>query len=91
MTLSTQLLRGTLALPLLLMFSVLGLSAGEPAEVDAPGAAVVIPAPAATIAKLKALALLCNSRGSHARVLMLAQAPADLGTLAIRWSEPCRG
>ena len=56
MSLSTQLARGALALPMLLGFASLHQVASQRADVG-----------------------------------LLAQAPADLGNLAIRWSHSCRG
>ena len=78
MSLSTQLARGTLALPLLLLFALLGVDAarGSPAE----------PAP---VASAKLLPQFCSGQTTR-QVLVLAQAPGDLGQLAVRWSSPCR-
>ena len=111
MSLSTQLTRGALALPMLLGFASLGMVASQRAEAErvvvptmsisqsvairgmaeaAEAADVVRLAQAAAIPALRRLSKLCSTPG-HARVLMLAQAPADLGNLAIRWSHSCRG
>lgn len=79
MALSTQLIRGALALPLLLMFAWLGAHAEPPVHRR--------PLIAATDA---ALHQLCRVHGPRSHVLVLAQAPADLGTLALRWRAPCR-
>lgn len=79
MCLSTQLIRGALALPMLLLFAWLGTQAEPPA----PAAPLI----AATDAALHEL---CRVHGPRSHVLVLAQAPADLGTLAIRWRAPCR-
>ena len=79
MSLSTQLVRGSLALPMLLLFAWLGVMAGAPAAAKQASAADV------------ALHQLCRvdlSPRSH--VIVLAQAPADLGSIAIRWRSPCR-
>ena len=80
MTLSTQLRRGTLALPMLLMFGLLGF-------VEAPKAQ---PALMANAAQVELLHAVCPTDGGKGRVLVLAQAPADLGNLVIRLRTPCR-
>jgi hypothetical protein len=36
------------------------------------------------------LSKLCSARGARNHVLVLAQAPADLGTLAVRFNSACR-
>ena len=36
------------------------------------------------------LSRLCGPRGTRSHVLVLAQAPADLGTLAVRMNTACR-
>lgn len=79
MSLSTQLARGTLALPMLSLFLALGLAAGPFAATES------LPAP---VAGVEAALQLCAV--PTRQVLVLAQAPADLGRLAIRWSQPCR-
>lgn len=82
MSLSTQLVRGSLALPMLLLFALLGLLAESPATAE--------PVSAAAVAHV-ALQQLCRvdvSPRSH--VIVLAQAPADLGSIALRWRSPCR-
>lgn len=78
MSLSTQLTRGAVALPMLLMFALLGFSGGEPAQAD----------PLA-LARAELVEGLCES-AARPRVLVLAEAPADLGKLVIRWKAPCR-
>lgn len=111
MSLSTQLARGALALPMLVAFAGLGLVASQRAEADRVGVPTVLLEPslaishmasateAAQVARLaqqaaiptfERLSKLCDSPG-HTRMLILAQAPADLGNLAIRWSHSCRG
>jgi hypothetical protein len=101
MSLSTQLTRGALALPMLLGFAGLGLFASERAEAERVLAPVEVveqmaraseAADIARIAQAAALARLsrfCGAAG-RTRVLVLAQAPADLGNLAIRWGHSCR-
>ena len=79
MLLSTQLTRAALSLPLLLAFAMLALLAESP-EQAGPG----LSAPIALAQQI------CRMPGQRANVLVLAQAPADLGTLAIRWQVPCR-
>jgi len=79
MSLSTQLARGTLALPMLSLFLALGLAGGPRAETES------LPTP---VAQVEAALRLCIA--PTRKVLVLAQAPADLGQLAIRWSQPCR-
>ena len=86
MSLSTQLNRGKLALPLLLVFVVLGVIAGPSAKADA--ARVVAKVVVAKVDLLVADACPCAVRP---RALLLAQAPADLGNLVLRWSPACRG
>ncbi len=111
MSLSTQLTRGALALPMLLGFASLGLVASQGAAAEradmppmaisqalvihqmadaAEAAEVARLAQAATIPALERLSSLCTMPG-RTRGLLLAQAPADLGNLAIRWSHACRG
>ena len=87
MSLSTQLTRGTLALPMLALFGVLALVAGE--TVNAESLAPKAHASAqATVASTAGEAASC---GTHARPqLLLAQAPADLGPLAQRQGAGCR-
>jgi hypothetical protein len=85
MSLSTQLTRGTLALPMLALFGVLALVSGEAvnAEALAPKAGPAVPAEVAS-----GEAAAC---GTHARPqLLLAQAPADLGPMAQRQGAGCR-
>ena len=79
MSMSTQLTRGAIALPMLLMFALLGFGAGEPVQAD----------PIA-VARTGLLESVCSQVSVKPRVLVLAQAPADLGTLVIRWKAPCR-
>jgi hypothetical protein len=101
MSLSTQLTRGALALPMLLGFAGLGLLASQRADaerVDAPIEAITQAthaAAAADVARIaravavERLSHLCAAAG-RPRVLVLAEAPADLGSLAIRWGRSCR-
>jgi hypothetical protein len=79
MSMSTQLTRGAVALPMLLMFVLLGFAAGEPIQAD----------PIA-VARTGLIDSLCTEVTIKPRVLVLAQAPADLGALVIRWKAPCR-
>lgn len=102
MKLSTQLARGTLALPMLLGFGLLAVAGMEPVPAQAAEQVrVVAPAPAAPAVALSVLAeprvaealgqvaRLCEAR-TGPRVLPLSQAPGDLGRLAVRFSHPCR-
>ena len=97
MSLSTQLARGTLALPMLLAFSGLGLIANERMDEApaAPALEMVEQAPPSqrargTLPAIGAqLSKFCGAR-SRTHVLVLAQAPGDLGTLAVRLQAPCR-
>ena len=79
MSMSTQLTRGAIALPMLLMFVLLGLGAREPVQADP-----------IDLAEVELLDHLCPEVTVRPRALLLAQAPADLGTLVIRWKAPCR-
>lgn len=100
MSLSTQLTRGAFALPMLLGFAALGLLASQradaervatPIEVVEQAAHAAAAADVARIARVVAeerLARLCGA--GRTRVLVLAQAPADLGNLAVRWGQACR-
>ena len=111
MSLSTQLARGALALPMLLAFAGLGLVASQRADAERANVPTVALeqaeaisrlarateaaelarlTQAAAIPALERLSKLCDAPG-RARVLLLAQAPADLGNLAIRWRHSCRG
>ncbi len=83
MKLSTQLNRGAIALPMLAMFVLLGFMAGEPVQADAQ-------ARVARIAQERLIGGLCEIGGGKSRVLVLSNAPADLGQLVIRWKAPCR-
>ena len=89
MSLSTQLTRGTLALPMLALFGVLALVSGEAvdAKVLTPKAGAAVPATVAgTTSSVETSAC-----GAHARPqLLLAQAPADLGPIAQRQVAGCR-
>jgi hypothetical protein len=89
MSLSTQLTRGTLALPMLALFGVLALVAGE--TVNAESLAPKARATAQATVAVTATAGEAAACGTHARPqLLLAQAPADLGPLAQRQSAGCR-
>lgn len=79
MSMTTQLTRGAFALPMLLMFLVLGFAAGEPLAADP-----------IDLARTQLMDNLCTEVTIKPRVLVLAQAPADLGALVIRWKAPCR-
>lgn len=79
MSFSTQLTRGTLALPLLALFGALALFGNQPADAQA--------LPSAAAMEISSL----DDAGCHALprpVLMLAQAPADLGPIARRQRQP---
>jgi hypothetical protein len=80
MSLSTQLSRGMLALPMLLLFAVLGVTALQTAEADA-----------VQVVRVEMMSQLCKAPGARSPTFVLAQAPGDLGRLAIRWNRPCRG
>ena len=82
MSLSTQLTRGTLALPLMLLFALLGF-------VEAPRAETAMVA-ASAAAPAQLLEAVCRIDTSRSRVLVLAQAPGDLGKLVVRVHSPCR-
>jgi len=80
MSLSTQLTRGTLALPMLALFGVLALVANRAAEAETL-------APPTLKLEATADAPCCP----HSRPqLLLAQAPADLGLFAQRQGPSCR-
>lgn len=81
MTLSTQLARGVLALPMLALFVALGFVRG-PASAE--------PIAVAAKAQEQMLRAVCHLDEGRTRVLVLAQAPADLGNLVVRWKTPCR-
>ncbi len=83
MTLSTQLSRGAIALPMLAMFVLLGFVAGEPVQAETE-------ARIAHIAQERLIGSLCEIGGGNSRVLVLSQVPADLGQLLVRWKPPCR-
>ena len=83
MSLSTQLTRGTLALPLVLMFVLLGF-------VEAPRAEQAM-AVASAAAPAELMQAVCRMDSGRSRVLVLAQAPGDLGNLVVRVRTPCRG
>jgi len=81
MSLSTQLARGNLALLMLALCALLALAAGRRAEAESAQVAeqavgMEINAPS------------CSLPPRH--VLLLAQAPADLGQLANRVGHSCR-
>ena len=80
MSLSTQIHRGTLALPMLLLFAALALVANE--EISTPELPLV---PAAVHATVLSPASAANLACSLPRPgLLLGHAPADLSTLAPR-------
>jgi hypothetical protein len=85
MSLSTQIHRGTLALPMLLLFAALALVANE--EIPAPELPVT-PAPVHSVALLPAASasLACSL---PRRGLLLGHAPADLVALSPR-ATACR-
>ena len=83
MSLSTQMNRGAIALPMLALFVLLGFVAGEPVQAE-PEVTV------AQIAHKQLVESLCEIEGGKSRVLVLAQAPADLGNIVVRWKTPCR-
>ncbi len=77
MSMSTQLVRGTLALPMLLLFALLGVLASQSARQH--------PLP---VAQASVTAPVCTAPPRP--LLMLAQAPADLGPMAARQGQGCR-
>ena len=82
-SLSTQLVRGAIALPLLLCFGILGFAREpSPAPVRADSVALAVQA--------DLMDAVCQMEGGKARVFVLAKAPADLGTLVVRVKAPCR-
>jgi len=82
MSLSTQLTRGTLALPMLALFGVLALVAGRSAEAEAQ---------TYTPPKVGLETRADANCGVHPRPqLLLAQAPGDLGPIAQRQGVGCR-
>ena len=82
MSLSTQLTRGTLALPLMLLFGLLGFIEAPHAETAMVAASAAAPA--------QLLQAVCRVESSRNRMFVLAQAPGDLGKLVIRVHAPCR-
>jgi hypothetical protein len=97
MSLSTQLTRGTLALPMLALFGVLALVAGQRVEAESSLSlpAIEIEAEAPAVAAAPRLALEARiadaACGAHGRPqLLLANAPGDLGPIAQRQGAGCR-
>ena len=80
MSLSTQLSRGMLALPTLVLFALLGVVAVQTAEADA-----------VQVVRVEVMSRICSAPVARSPAFVLAQAPGDLGRLAIRWNQPCRG
>jgi hypothetical protein len=83
MSLSTQLARGTLAVPLMLLFVLLGF-------VEAPRAETAMAA-ASAAAPAELLQAVCRMDAGKNRAFVLAQAPGDLGRLVVHLRTPCRG
>lgn len=79
MSLSTQLARGTLALPLLAVFGLLALSSQFQTSIEP-----------VTLAQPEVSARLCMVGTPREHALLLAQAPADLGPMTKRWRQACR-
>ena len=92
MSLSTQLTRGTLALPMLALFAALALAAAPDPEAQAYAPKIQKIAQAtATDTLLLVRSGDAGNCGAHARPqLLLAQAPGDLGPLAQRQGAGCR-
>ncbi|KFN44188.1 hypothetical protein [Arenimonas oryziterrae] len=87
MSLSLQLSRGLLALPLLIAFGTLGVLS------DPTDCAAVPPSPPVlVVTNLAAPAppVVCEIGRRHVPALRLASAPADLGRLTERWGRDCR-
>ena len=86
MNLATQLHRGTLALPMLLLFAVLALVANE--EISTPES-LLQPAPVHAVGLARSLApvALC---GLPRPGLLLGHAPGDLAAIAPRVGAACR-
>lgn len=82
MSLSTQLARGTLALPMLALFAALALAANQASDAQA-----YVPQPIVVAAHIAEPGF-CPL-GSRP-LLVLAQAPADLGPIAHRQAGACR-
>jgi hypothetical protein len=83
MSLSTQLTRGTLALPMLALFGVLALVAGRSAEAETLPVAPTL----SVEAHADNAATCCPSTRPQ---MLLAQAPGDLGPIAQRQNASCR-
>ena len=83
-SMSTQLLRGTIAFPMLLMFAGFGVVAARGVQAECDSHAAV------DAAKVQIMARLCEARESSRQTLVLAHAPADLGNLVLRFNPPCR-
>ena len=82
MSLSTQLNRGTRALPLLALLGLLAFAAGEPVDAQ-PERPRELPPAIGAVAE--------TACGPQLRPqLLLAQAPADLGPIAQRQGAGCR-
>lgn len=75
---TTQLLRGALAMSLLLMFALLALASTP-----------TLPRLAMQADPAAPPALVCRVEIAHTRTLLLAQTPADLETPG-RWRQACR-
>jgi len=99
MSLSTQLTRGTLALPMLVLFGVLALVCGEPVDASIPEPVAAPAIQGATSTRedvvLAGRQLVLEARNAdagcsaHIRPAMLL-APGDLGPLAQRQGFGCR-
>ena len=98
MSLTTQLTRGTLALPMLVLFGVLALVSGEPLDTAAPESGELPAANGAAHERTEVLVagrrLVLAARAGEAACLPLRPAmllaPADLGPIAPRQGNACR-
>jgi len=84
MSLSTQLSRGALALPLLAAFALLALISPPTASADK------LPTTVEAAVMIAQARHSCDLAGHRFMTLRLAAAPADLGNLSARWSRACR-
>ncbi|HMB57131.1 MAG TPA: hypothetical protein VKM35_07960 [Arenimonas sp.] len=84
MSLSTQLSRGALALPLLAAFALLALTSPPAASADQ------LPTTVTAVTVIAQARHSCELVEHRFMTLRLAAAPADLGNLSARWGRACR-